>query len=85
MDPPGHGEPLMRPPICAVCGERFSGGGLVTFRRSAEDEDWHERQREEGFVGHPPDLEWFCDAHVARARALSALTRAEAMRAFLTG
>ena len=73
----------MRPPICEVCGERIEEceGSLISFARSAKDEDWHARANDEpGFVGHPPELEWFCADHVARARELSHLTRAEAMQ-----
>ena len=73
----------MRPPICEICGEDIDDdiGGLVSFAMSDSDEAWHERADDEpGFVGHPPELEWFCKDHIARAQELSHLTRAEAMR-----
>ncbi len=74
----------MRPPICAICGARFGGdeGGLVSF---AMDDDARafaaKRHAEPGFVGHPPQQEWFCQDHVAAARALSGRTRREALAA----
>lgn len=73
----------MRPPICEICGEDIEGeeGDLVSFARSPSDENWHEQARKDpGFVGHPPEMEWFCGKHIARARELSHLTRAEAMQ-----
>ncbi|GAB4314975.1 MAG: hypothetical protein Kow0069_16600 [Promethearchaeota archaeon] len=72
---------LVKPPICAICGERFdpSQGALIYFRRTAADEEWHERRRREpGFVGHPPEAEWFCGKHARRASELSNLTIGEA-------
>ena len=74
----------MRPPVCAVCDadlEPNEGGGLVGFRRRPEDEAWHRRSQEEpGFVGHPPDVEWFCAEPIDAARELSHLDLGEALR-----
>ena len=79
----------MRPPECAVCDERFdpfgSGGGLVSFARDPADADWYVRAKQPGFVGHPPHEEWFCEKHVAAARAVAQLTRREAMRSLRQG
>ncbi|NNF57100.1 MAG: hypothetical protein HKN04_02565 [Rhodothermaceae bacterium] len=64
----------MRPPICAVCHDRFATkeGGLVRF---ADYEPLPER-----VVGHPKGLEWFCGKHHAAAEALSHLATTEALR-----
>ncbi|MHA1369803.1 MAG: hypothetical protein ACTSWN_00785 [Promethearchaeota archaeon] len=66
----------MRPPICAICQERFDPekGGLVYFRLRKSDEEWHERAERLHLVGHPPEAEWFCEKHINRARELSDLT-----------
>jgi hypothetical protein len=72
----------MRPPICAVCHARFGedGGGLVSFAKDDDARAFARRRHDErGFVGHPPEKEWFCGAHIAAARALAHLTKAEAM------
>ena len=63
----------MRPPICAVCHERFSAvdGGTVRF---ADYQPLPERM-----VGHPKGLEWFCAAHIEAAKALSGETTAKAL------
>lgn len=75
----------MRPPICAICDKRLEEeemktGGLVSFAKSENDLAWDKRAEEPGFVGHPPYLEWFCEKHYPKARSLSHLTRAEAMK-----
>jgi hypothetical protein len=72
----------MRPPICAVCHVRFGPeeGGLVSFVMDEAARTFHQRRRDEpGFVGHPPEQEWFCGAHVEAARTLTHLTRGEAL------
>lgn len=72
----------MRPPICAICEadiEPDEDGGLVTFAKTERDEQWYERARAEpGFVGTPPNIDWFCARHIEAARALSHMTYAEA-------
>jgi len=78
----------VRPPICAICHARFGPdeGGLVSFVLDDAARAWHERRRTEpGFVGHPPEQEWFCGEHVAAARALANKTRAEALRSLRAG
>lgn len=72
----------MRPPICAVCHARFGpdDGGLVSFALDDDARAFHAKKKATpGFVGHPPEKEWFCAAHVDAARQLSHLTRAEAL------
>lgn len=74
----------MKPPICGICGavpdersgERFE---TIAFRRTAADVEWYRRAEAPGFVGHPPNVEWFCPRHVDRARALTDLTVSEAL------
>ncbi len=65
----------MRPPICAVCNIRFSAtdGGMVRFADFTP--------LPEGRVGHPNGLEWFCEAHIEPARALSGETTKAAVAA----
>lgn len=78
----------MRPPICAVCHARFGpdDGGLVSFVMDDAARIFHQRRRDEpGFVGHPPEQEWFCGAHVEAARALVHLTRSDALSRLRTG
>lgn len=71
----------MMPPECEICHERFFGaeGGLIYFARDARAQEWHDRQKEEGFVGHPPEAVWFCGTHYPAAQELEHLTRSEAM------
>lgn len=52
----------------------------MTFARSPADDAWYERAKAPGFAGHPPNVEWFCEAHRPAARALSERTLAEALR-----
>lgn len=62
----------MQPPICEICGERFSeGGDLLYFERTAKDEEWYVMAEQPGFVGHPPNAAWFCDKHLAAAKNLT--------------
>jgi len=69
----------MRPPACAICGES-EGCTLVSFQETDKDREDRRRSAEEGWVGHPGCVEWFCGQHEAAARALSDRTRTEAMR-----
>ena len=72
----------MKPPECDVCGDRLEedGGGLVTFARTEADRRWDRRVEDEGLIGHPPYVEWFCVRHHAAAReqAQQGLTLGEA-------
>jgi hypothetical protein len=77
----------MRPPRCAVCHVRFGPdeGGLVTFALDERAHAFHaRRQAEPGFIGHPPEQEWFCAAHLAAALSLTMLTRPEALERLRT-
>ena len=71
----------MRPPICAICHARFhEEGGLVSFALDEAAREFAARRASEpGFVGHPPQKEWFCAAHIEPARALAHLTRGAAL------
>ncbi|MHC4830856.1 MAG: hypothetical protein ACYTFT_10980 [Planctomycetota bacterium] len=72
----------MRPPICELCDDRFGEGegGLVGFARRPSDRAWHERaDAEPGFVGHPPEVAWFCGKHYETAKALADLPIDQAM------
>ncbi len=71
----------MRPPECAICDvDVDESGALISFVRTAEDDEWYRRSEEEGFVGHPPNVDWFCANHASAARALKHLTIREAFR-----
>ncbi len=76
----------VKPPICAICGERFGPeeGGLVAFAMRPSDLEWRERMEATGAKGHPPWMVWFCGAHVEAARLLRDLT-ADAAFARLRG
>ncbi|MDP2345769.1 MAG: hypothetical protein Q8O67_32800 [Deltaproteobacteria bacterium] len=71
----------MRPPICAICHVRFhEEGGLVSFALDDAARAFAARRASKpGFVGHPPQKEWFCAAHIEAARALTHLTRGDAL------
>lgn len=68
----------MRPPECDICGKRFGPdeGDLIYFARDEAAENWHQRaEAEPGFVGHPPEAEWFCNKHLAIAKKYAHLPR----------
>lgn len=75
----------MRPPMCFVClrslkdGEPSSSFEAVQFAVSPEEEAWQRERDREGWVGHPSEVEWFCDEHTAQARDLSHLHWREAL------
>lgn len=74
----------MKPPICELCDERFdpAEGGLVRFAATAESESWRARAAAEpGFVGHPPDVAWFCGTHLAAAQGLTGRTLGDVLAA----
>ncbi|MBN2441100.1 MAG: hypothetical protein JXJ04_07130 [Spirochaetales bacterium] len=74
----------MQPPICFLCDKDFrhseGEGGLIYFALTEKDKEWHNKQREKGFVGHPPEAAWFCGDHYPEAKKLGSLTRPEAMK-----
>jgi hypothetical protein len=58
--------------VCDVDIDPSSGaGGLVTFQPDDHSREVRRRFEEEGLVGHPPDTEWFCTAHVDLAREVA--------------
>lgn len=71
----------MKPPICELCGDRFDpdSGELLEFERAASDAEWYERAEADDFVGHPPNVAWFCAEHSARARTLTDRTLIDAL------
>jgi hypothetical protein len=72
----------MRPPECAVCGADVDPrGGLVVFQMDPAAEKWHVRAAEPGFVGHPPNEDWFCGDHREAAEALTERPLGEALAA----
>jgi hypothetical protein len=67
----------MRPPECAICNSDFDcsdEGGLIYFAKRPSDVAWHKQMEEKGFVGHPPEAEWFCKRHFKAAKKLEHLT-----------
>lgn len=64
----------MMPPDCCLCEKGRETGDdceLICFERTESDQEWHVRAAsDQGFVGHPPECEWFCHGHVATARSL---------------
>lgn len=69
----------MRPPECELCSRTDAGTVLVRFASDAKARAWRGRAQSEGFVGHPPDEEWFCSQHRAAAEALRHLSRDAAL------
>lgn len=74
-------KPPMKPPICELCGEGFDpdAGELLEFQRASSDAERHERAEADDFVGHPPNVAWFCEDHSTRARRLTDRTLADAL------
>ncbi|MCY3410114.1 MAG: hypothetical protein INQ03_00625 [Candidatus Heimdallarchaeota archaeon] len=77
----------MMPPICLVCGERFSPGDktlfgpkarLVYFKETESDKEFNARLGVDGFVGHPSNAAWFCKRHIKKALSLRHLYLSEA-------
>lgn len=76
----------MRPPACAVCDTEFAAdtGRLVTFAERESDRRWREDAQQSGMVGHPPNVEWFCELHADAAAALATSTIDVALRSLRT-
>ncbi|MCB1742973.1 MAG: hypothetical protein KDK91_21535 [Gammaproteobacteria bacterium] len=72
----------MRPPECAVCGHRFdpAHGELIAFCRDDEADAWYARTHQDEIVGHPPNVEWFCERHAPLARELRDWSLGEALQ-----
>lgn len=72
----------MQPPICELCGTKFSEGGkLVYFKRTPGDEEWYKLAEKPGFTGHPPNAAWFCEEHLAAAENLREIYFSDAIKA----
>jgi len=70
----------MKPPICAICHDKFfEGGGIIYFKVDADDELFNKRFEQEGFIGHPSNAFWFCEKHFAKAKEVEHLTKKLAM------
>ena len=68
----------MKPPICEICDREISdkeNAGLVYFQKTNADKEWDKKCEEEGFVGHPPYVEWFCEDHFFIAKKYSSLPK----------
>lgn len=73
----------MRPPICRVCNKRMEEddkGGLIYFAKRPSDEEWGEKMKEKGWIGHPPYADWFCEDHYDKAKEFSHLSIDKAMK-----
>ncbi|MFB9193309.1 hypothetical protein ACFFWA_10065 [Actinomadura verrucosospora] len=74
----------MMPPMCFVClrtlrdGVPFSSFETVRFALTPEEEAVRQEQHREGWVGHPPEVYWFCDEHLALGKEHSHLHWREA-------
>ncbi|MHA2503721.1 MAG: hypothetical protein ACXAE3_12720 [Candidatus Kariarchaeaceae archaeon] len=72
----------MRPPECAICDtefDPFEGGDTVYFRETESDKKQNQRMERQGLTGHPPNCDWFCNAHLKQAQDLQHLHLAEAL------
>ena len=71
----------MKPPICAICNERFNlqEGGLIYFDMRPSDYEWDKKREKTGKKGHPPYATWFCGKHYEKAKELEYLTIDKAM------
>ncbi|MEL6926755.1 MAG: ribosome maturation factor RimM [Bacteroidota bacterium] len=73
----------MKPPICAICRKRFAprtGGNLVYFKLTEEEQEKLDRMKARRIIGHPPGRVWFCSDHYDAAMALKHLSAREALR-----
>lgn len=74
----------MIPPMCFLClqtpddGLPFSSFETVRFALTPEEEAVRQEQYREGWVGHPPEVYWFCDEHLALGKKHSHLHWREA-------
>jgi len=66
----------MKPPVCCICDKELDypdEGGLIYFKKGPSDKKWDKLMEEEGMVGHPPYVEWFCEDHYKKASKLKDL------------
>jgi hypothetical protein len=79
------GGVAVRPPDCFICqrslrdGEPYSSFTDVWFALTPEEEAIRREQDRQGWVGHPPEVEWFCDKHSALAEEHAHLHWREAL------
>lgn len=71
----------MRPPVCAICNKKLEEkeGGLLSFALTVSQVSENKRAAENGFIGHPEGLEWFCGKHYDKAKQLTSLPLREAI------
>ena len=60
-------------------GDSSDCRGPAYFQKTASDKEWDKRCEDEGFVGHPPYAEWFCEKHFLIAKKYSALPKRVAL------
>ena len=54
---------------------------LYSFEKRPSDIEWVKKtEKIEGFVGHPPYIDWFCSKHYDKANELKNLTIDKAMK-----
>lgn len=74
----------MMPPNCCLCDKGIKTGDqcrLICFSKTESDRQWHAMAlSEDGFTGHPPNCDWFCDTHAETARAFSHCELSAALR-----
>jgi len=76
----------MMPPICTICHQRasekdFDDFALLSFAHTENSMAWHKKSKATpGFVGHPPNVAWFCPTHAQQVREHTALTLSEAIK-----
>ncbi len=69
----------MKPPLCAFCRKNFRTHSelefkLVRFKKSDVQVVKEAKLKDENFVGHPANAEWFCNEHIEHAKTHSNLT-----------
>ncbi|MDA7915009.1 hypothetical protein N9018_02735 [Rhodopirellula sp.] len=73
----------MMPPNCCLCDKGIESGDtceLISFAKTESDREWHvQATLGEGFTGHPPDCDWFCDIHAHAAKHLVHYDRSAAL------
>jgi hypothetical protein len=69
----------MKPPLCAYCRRNFRSHPelefkLVRFKKSTAQVEREAKRKDENYVGHPANVEWFCNEHIEHAKANTSLT-----------